>query len=170
MHMQKVVSNLWYDKEAEDAARFYVEVFNGGPGGKGRSKVGAIARYPNAGQEIHGQEAGKVMTVDFEIDGQKFIALNGGPVFKFNEAISFVVNCEDQAEIDYFWGKLSAVPASEQCGWLKDKFGLSWQIVPTVMNEMMASGDKEKVERLTKAFLKMKKFDIAALQRAFDGK
>ena len=156
--------NLWFDTQAEDAARFYAGIFKD-------SKIGAIARYPEAGQEIHGKPAGSVMTVEFEVNGQPFIALNGGPQFSFNEAISIEVPCADQAEVDYYWDRLSegGDPAAQACGWLKDKFGLSWQVVPPGMAEMMNDPDKMKVERAFGAMMQMKKLDITELRRAFEG-
>jgi len=159
---QKINPCLWFDTEAEDAAKFYCSVFK-------NSRIGKVRRYVNEGQEIHGKPAGSVMAVEFELDGQKFAALNGGPQFKFDEAISFQVNCKDQGEVDYFWDRLGASGKEVSCGWLKDKFGLSWQIVPSVLYDMLMDPDQDKVKRVTKAFLKMKKFDIAALKRAFDG-
>ena len=160
--MQKITPNLWFDSQAEEAANFYVSVFK-------NSKILEVSRYGEAGQEVHGQKPGTVMTVSFELDGQRFMALNGGPIFKFSEAISFVIDCEDQAEVDYFWEKLSAAPEAEQCGWLKDTYGLSWQVVPKQLNELMADPDAEKAGRTMEAMLKMKKLDIAGLQRAHDG-
>lgn len=160
--MQKITPNLWFDKEAKEAADFYVSIFK-------NSKVLNTSYYPETGQEISGQKPGAVMTVDFEIEGQRFMALNGGPIFKFSEAISFIVNCETQEEIDGLWGRLSAVPESEQCGWLKDKFGLSWQIIPSRMGELMSGPDSAANERAMAAMLKMKKLDIAALEAAAAG-
>lgn len=154
--MQKIIPHLWFDKEAKEATAFYASIFPD-------SKVKSVTTIP-------GTPSGDTDIVTFSLAGQEFMAISAGPYFKFNEAISLVVNCDTQEEIDYYWGKLSAVPESEQCGWLKDKYGLSWQIVPTVMNEMMTSGDKEKVARVTAAFLKMKKFDIETLKRAYQGK
>ena len=159
---QKINPCLWFDTEAEEAAKFYCSVFK-------NSRISKVSRYVNEGQEIHGKPAGSVMAVEFELDGQKFAALNGGPQFKFDEAISFQVHCKDQAEVDYFWDKLSAGSKEVACGWLKDRFGLSWQVVPGVLYDMLMDPDQEKVKRVTKAFLRMKKFDIAALKRAFDG-
>jgi predicted 3-demethylubiquinone-9 3-methyltransferase (glyoxalase superfamily) len=159
---QKINPCLWFDTEAEEAAKFYCSVFK-------NSRISKVSRYVNEGQEIHGKPAGSVMAVEFELDGQKFAALNGGPQFKFDEAISFQVHCKDQAEVDYFWDKLSAGGKEVACGWLKDRFGLSWQVVPGVLYDMLMDPDQEKVKRVTKAFLRMKKFDIAALKRAFDG-
>lgn len=162
--IHKITPCLWFDDQAEAAAEFYVGIFP-------NSKITSIARYGEAGKEIHGRPAGSVMTVNFELDGTPFTGLNGGPIFKFSEAISLQVFCETQAEIDRFWDKLSAGgdPAAQQCGWLKDKFGLSWQIAPTGMDEMMAGGVSKKSERAFKAMLQMKKFDIAALRKAYDG-
>jgi predicted 3-demethylubiquinone-9 3-methyltransferase (glyoxalase superfamily) len=160
---QKITPCLWFDNQAEDAANFYVSVFRNG-------KIGRISRYGKAGHDIHGREAGSVMTVEFEIDGQPFVALNGGPLFKFNEATSFQVHCETQEEIDYFWGRLGEDGQEGPCGWLKDKFGLSWQVVPTALVDMLMDHDSARAERVTDAFMQMKKFDIAALRRAYDGK
>ena len=132
--------------------------------------MGRVSRYVNEGQEIHGKAAGSVMAVEFELDGQKFAALNGGPHFKFTEAISFQIHCDDQQEVDYFWKKLSEGGTEGPCGWLKDKYGLSWQVVPEVLFEMLMDPDQEKAKRVTKAFLQMKRFDVAALKRAYAGK
>ncbi|HSV44643.1 MAG TPA: VOC family protein [Ramlibacter sp.] len=161
----KIVPCLWFDSQGEDAANFYCGIFPD-------SKIAHIARYGEAGQEIHGQPPGKVMTVAFELAGQPFTALNGGPVFKFNEAVSLQIMCDDQQEVDHYWGKLSegGPVEAQQCGWVKDRFGLSWQVVPKALIEMMTEPDKAKVERAFTAMLQMKKLDIAALQRAFDGK
>jgi predicted 3-demethylubiquinone-9 3-methyltransferase (glyoxalase superfamily) len=156
---QKIMPCLWFDTEAEAAANHYASIFK-------NSKTGKISRYPNEGQDIHGKEAGSVMTVEFEIEGQKFLALNGGPHFKFNEAVSFQILCETQGEVDYFWEKLGRGGQEGPCGWLKDKFGLSWQVVPTVLPEMLKDGNAEKAQRVMKAMLQMKKIDIAALRRA----
>ena len=162
--MNKIRPNLWFDTQAEDAARFYTGIFKD-------SKLGAISFYPDVGQEIHGKPPGSVLTVEFELEGQSIIALNGGPDFTFSEAVSLEVVCADQAEVDYYWQKLGegGDPAAQQCGWLKDKFGLSWQIVPQGMEEMLSDPDKAKVERAFTAMLQMKKLDAAALKRAFDG-
>jgi predicted 3-demethylubiquinone-9 3-methyltransferase (glyoxalase superfamily) len=160
MAIKGITSCLWYDKEAEDAAKLYCSIFK-------NSKMGKVTRYGKEGFEIHGQPEGKVMTVDFELEGNKFVALNGGPIFKFNESVSFQIHCETQDEIDYYWSKLTADGGKEsQCGWLKDKFGLSWQVVPTALIEILTGSDGAKAQHVTKAFLQMKKFDIAALQRA----
>jgi len=160
--MQKITPFLWFDNQAEEAANFYVSIFP-------NSKIKEVSRYGDSGAEIAGREKGSVMTVAFELNGQEFVALNGGPLFKFTEAVSFMVHCKDQEEVDYYWEKLSAVPESEQCGWLKDKYGLSWQIVPTVLDEMVSSSDPVKAERAMKAMLQMKKLDIAGLQKAYKG-
>jgi predicted 3-demethylubiquinone-9 3-methyltransferase (glyoxalase superfamily) len=162
--IQKISPCLWFDNQAEDAARFYIAIFK-------NSKITQIARYGKAGTEIHGRPPGSVMTVAFELDGQTFTALNGGPLFKFNEAISLQVNCTTQEEVDHFWVKLSAGgdPNAQQCGWLKDKFGVSWQIVPTELPEMLTDPDPQKSDRVMTALLQMKKLDIAALKRAYQG-
>ena len=161
---QKITPCLWFDTEAEDAAKFYCSIFE-------NSKIEQISRYVDAGQEIHGKKAGSVMVVAFELEGQKFVALNGGPQFKFDEAISFQISCQTQKEVDYFWSELTAQGGQEgPCGWLKDRFGLSWQVVPTPLIDMMLDKDARKVARVTDALLKMKKFDIEALKRAYDGR
>ena len=161
--MQKITPFLWFDDEAEEAAKFYTSIFR-------NSKVGRILRYDEetAKTSQSGRPAGSVLTIEFEIEGQKFTALNGGPQFKFNESISFVVNCETQDEVDYFWEKLTADGGQESaCGWLKDKFGLSWQITPTVLIDMLNDKDPEKSERVMKAMLQMQKIDIKTLKDAF---
>ncbi len=160
--LQRIAPCLWFDSEAEDAARTYVSIFK-------NSSIGQIARYGTAGFDRHGRPAGSVMTVTFTLDGQEFLALNGGPPFKFTEAISLTVRCETQAEIDYYWERLGAGgdPAAQVCGWLKDKYGLSWQIVPADMETFM-TGDPKKVDRTMAAVMQMKKLDIAALRRAYD--
>lgn len=161
---KKITPCLWFDKGAEDAAQFYTSIFK-------NSRIGRISRYGKEGFETHGRKAGTVMTVEFELDGQPFVGLNGGPIFKFSEAVSFQVPCDTQEEIDDFWSKLTAGGGSEgPCGWLKDKYGLSWQIFPTVLPQMLMDPDAAKVGRATKAFLKMKKFDIAKLQLAYEGR
>jgi predicted 3-demethylubiquinone-9 3-methyltransferase (glyoxalase superfamily) len=155
---------LWFDDQAEEAAKFYASIFK-------NSKVGKITRYGESGEKAAGRPAGSVMTVEFELEGQKFTALNGGPVFKFNESISFVVNCETQEEVDYFWEKLTADGGQEiECGWLKDKFGVFWQVVPTVLIDMLQDKDEAKAERVMKAMLQMHKLDIKTLKDAFGGK
>jgi predicted 3-demethylubiquinone-9 3-methyltransferase (glyoxalase superfamily) len=161
--MQKITPFLWFDDKAEEAANFYVSVFK-------NSKIGSIALYGEEGAKATGRPKGTVMTVAFQLDGQEFVALNGGPVFKFSEAISFIVNCETQDEVDEFWEKLSDGGAKGQCGWLKDKYGLSWQIVPTALGKMMSDKDPEKSKRVMRAMLQMKKLDIEALRRAYDQK
>ena len=154
--MKKITPFLWFDKNLKEITDFYLSVF---PGAKLTSD-GALSDTPS----------GNVEMATLEIFGQELSLMTAGPLFKFNEAISFVVRCEDQKEVDYYWGKLSAYPEAERCGWIKDKYDLSWQIVPKIMDTMMSSGTKEQIDRVTQAFLKMKKFDIAALQAAFDGK
>jgi len=159
--LQKISPCLWFDDQAEQAAQLYTSIFKD-------SKIGQISRYGEAGKKFHGKEPGTAMTVNFEIAEQSFTGLNGGPMFKFNEAVSFQVFCEDQVEIDYFWEKLSAGgdPSAQQCGWLKDKFGLSWQIVPAMLPELMNDPDPARSQRVMGALLQMKKLDIAALKRA----
>lgn len=161
---QKIAPCLWFDDQAEAAATFYTATFP-------NSKIRTVMRYGEAGREIHGKEPGSAMTVEFELDGQPFTALNGGPLFKFSEAISFQVYCQNQDEVDYYWDRLSedGDPAAQQCGWLKDRFGLSWQVVPTSMFAIMSGADPAGVERAMTAMFQMKKFDIAALQKAYDG-
>lgn len=159
---QKIVPHVWLEKDADKAAEFYVSVFK-------NSRILKTSYYPKATEEVSGQKKGSVMTVRLILEGQEFMVLNGGPAFKPNEAVSFMVFCNTQEEIDYFWDKLSFVPESEQCGWLKDKFGLSWQIVPIILDAMITDKDPQKVERVTTAFLKMKKFDISALRKAYEG-
>lgn len=165
--MQKITPCLWFDNEAEEAANFYVQVFNENPDKKGESKIVDITRYTT--ETPSNKPIGSVLTASFELDGNPFLALNGGDFFKLNEAVSFIIDCKDQAEVDYFWGKLSAVPESEQCGWLKDKFGLSWQVVPTKLNELLNNSDQEKAAKVMKVFLEMKKIDIAELEKAAEG-
>jgi predicted 3-demethylubiquinone-9 3-methyltransferase (glyoxalase superfamily) len=162
--MQKITPFLWFDDQAEEAAKFYTSVFE-------NSKVGKIIRYDEAAAKAASRPVGSVLTIEFDLEGQKFTALNGGPVFKFNESISFVVNCDKQEEVDYFWEKLSADGGQEsECGWLKDKFGVSWQVVPTVLIEMLQDKDSEKSERVMKAMLQMQKIDIKKLNAAYAGK
>src|SRR3989337_397056 len=146
--MQKITSNLWFNKEAEEAVKYYTSIFK-------NSKIGRIARYGKEGQEIHGMPEGTVMTVEFQLEGQTFLALNGGPHFKFNEAISFIINCENQEEIDYYWDKLTmgGDEKAQICGWLKDKEGLSWQVVPTVLDEMISNPDPARSQPVMKAML-----------------
>ena len=162
--LQPITPCLWFDNQAEEAARYYIGIFK-------NSKITAISRYGEAGREVHGQPAGTVMTVAFELNGQPFTALNGGPVFTFNEAISFQVMCRTQEEVDHYWDKLSegGDKNAQQCGWLKDRYGVSWQVVPTVLIEMMSDPDQEKSGRAMQAMLQMKKLDFAELVRAFAG-
>ena len=159
---QKIAPCLWFDTEAEEAAKFYVSIFK-------NSKITTVARFPDEGKEIHGKDAGSVMTVAFELAGQSFVALNGGPQFKFDEAISFQVYCENQDEVDCFWSRLTEGGEEGPCGWLKDRYGLSWQVVPVALLEMMLDRDASKSARVMKAFMQMKKFDIEALKRAYEG-
>jgi predicted 3-demethylubiquinone-9 3-methyltransferase (glyoxalase superfamily) len=165
--MPRITPFLWFDHQAEEAANFYVSVFSSAPGGK-NSKVGKVARYGEEGAKVSGRPKGSAMTVSFQLDGQDFVALNGGPVFKFTEATSFVVNCESQEEVDHFWNRLSegGGEKAQQCGWLKDKYGLSWQIVPTALNKLLSNPDPAKSQKVMKALLQMKKIDINALKRA----
>jgi predicted 3-demethylubiquinone-9 3-methyltransferase (glyoxalase superfamily) len=158
---QRITPCLWFDNQAEEAAKFYVSVFK-------NSKIGIVSRYTEAGKETHKRPVDSVMTVAFEIDGQSFTALNGGPVFKFNEAVSLQVNCKNQEEIDYYWEKLSkgGDPKAQQCGWLKDKFGLSWQVVPAALPEMMKDSESAGAKRVMEALMRMKKIDLAELERA----
>ena len=158
-HSQKITPFLWFDSQAEKAARFYVSVFR-------KSKILKIARCTREAAAKTGKPAGSVLTVEFEIEGQKFVALNGGPLFKFNEAVSFVVNCKTQAEVDRYWDALSAGGEKRQCGWLKDKFGVFWQIVPTILVELLSDKDTAKAERVMHAMLQMTKLDIGLLKRA----
>jgi predicted 3-demethylubiquinone-9 3-methyltransferase (glyoxalase superfamily) len=163
-NIQKITPCLWFDDQAEEAAKFYTAIFN-------NSKIVTITRYGEAGHEVHGRPAGTVMTVAFELDGHAFTALNGGPMFKFNEAISFQVSCETQEELDYYWEKLSegGDREAQQCGWLKDKYGASWQVIPNVLLEMLTNPDSKKSQRVMKSMLRMKKIDIEELKRAYDG-
>ena len=159
---QKIAPCLWFDTEAEAAAKHYVSIFR-------NSRIGTISHFGNEGHDIHGKEPGSVMTVAFELDGQNFVALNGGPQFKFDEAVSFQIYCDSQAEVDHFWTKLSEGGEEGPCGWLKDKFGLSWQVVPTALLDMLMDQDRSKADRAMKAMLGMRKLDIAALQQAHGG-
>jgi predicted 3-demethylubiquinone-9 3-methyltransferase (glyoxalase superfamily) len=159
--MQKITPFLWFDNQAEQAVKFYTTVFK-------NSKVLKICRYNEAGQKASGQPKGSVMTIEFQLNGQKFVALNGGPHFKFTEAISFVVNCQTQAEMDEFWKRLSAGGKTGQCGWLKDKYGVSWQVVPAILGELMEGKDAVKSQRVMQAILKMKKLNIKTLRQAYE--
>lgn len=162
--LQPITPCLWFDSQAEEAARYYTGIFK-------NSKIGTISRYGEAGREVHGQKPGTVMTVEFELNGQPFTALNGGPIFKFNEAISFQIMCRTQEEVDHYWNKLSegGDKNAQQCGWLKDKYGVSWQVVPSVLPEMLSDPDTRKSGRVMEAMLRMKKIDIAELRRAHAG-
>ena len=162
--MQKITPFLWFDNQAEEAAKFYTSVFK-------NSKIGRILRYDEVSAKAAGRPAGSVLTVEFEIEGQTFTALNGGPQFKFNESVSFVVNCKTQEEVDYFWEKLTAGGGQEsECGWLKDKFGLSWQVTPTVLIDMLNDKDPKKAGRVMKAMMQMQKIEINKLNAAYAGK
>jgi predicted 3-demethylubiquinone-9 3-methyltransferase (glyoxalase superfamily) len=162
--MQKITPFLWFDHQAEEAAKFYTSVFKS-------SKVGRILHYDEPSAKAAGRPVGSVLTIEFEIEGQKFTALNGGPEFKFNESVSFVVNCKTQEEVDYFWEKFIAGGGQESaCGWLKDKFGLSWQVTPIVLIEMLNDKDAKKAERVMKAMMQMQKIDIKKLNAAYAGK
>lgn len=163
MCMPKITPFLWFDHQAEEATKFYASIFK-------KSKIGKITRYGKEGYEFHKMPEGKVMTVEFQIEGQKFTALNGGPVFNFNGGISFVVNCENQEEVDYYWKKLSkgGDEKAQMCGWLKDKYGMSWQIIPTVLIKMLQDKDKKKAGRVMNAMLQMKKIEIKKLKQAFE--
>jgi predicted 3-demethylubiquinone-9 3-methyltransferase (glyoxalase superfamily) len=162
--LQTITPCLWFDDQAEAAATFYTEIFS-------HSKILAVTRYGEAGQEIHGKEPGTAMTVTFELDGQTFTALNGGPAFKFNEAISFQIICETQEEVDYYWAKLSegGDEAAQQCGWIKDRYGVSWQVIPSVLLDMLNDADNSKSQSVTTAMLHMKKLDIHKLERTYAG-
>ena len=162
--MNEIVPCLWFDGQAEEAVKFYTSVFKG-------SKLGKITCYGKEGREVHGREAGSVMTVEFKIRGQSFVALNGGPQFNFGEAVSFQVVCSTQKEVDYYWERLSegCDASAQQCGWLKDKFGLSWQVVPAILPKLFQDKDPRKTDRVMKAMLPMKKLDIAALKSAYTG-
>ena len=162
---KKIVPCLWFDNQAEQAANYYTSIFK-------NSKIRKTTHYGEVGKEIHGREPGSVLTVEFDLDGNPFTALNGGPIFKFTEAVSFMVMCDDQKEIDYFWDKLTAGgdPTSQQCGWLKDKYGVSWQIIHKSLPELVGDPKSEKSQRAMAAMLEMKKIDIAALERAYEGK
>jgi predicted 3-demethylubiquinone-9 3-methyltransferase (glyoxalase superfamily) len=161
--MQRITPFLWFDHQAEEAANFYASIFK-------NSKIRSMARYDEEGAKAAGRPKGSVMTVAFELDGQEFTALNGGPLFKFTEAMSLVVNCETQAEVDHFWERLSVGGQEVQCGWLKDKFGVSWQVVPTVLVEMLQDKDPKKAQAVMAAMLQMKKISIEPLRRAYEGR
>jgi predicted 3-demethylubiquinone-9 3-methyltransferase (glyoxalase superfamily) len=169
MNPNKIVPSLWFDQETEQAINYYISTFNGSPHKGADSKIISIQRYEK-GMEVPGAEQmeGKIITAIFDLNGQRFMALDGGPIYKFTEAVSFYVECEDQDEVDYFWKRLSAEPEFEQCGWCKDKFGLSWQIVPKQLGEILGSSNRKKALAATNAMLQMKKIVIADLQKAFD--
>ncbi len=158
--MQKITTCLWFDGKAEEAANFYVSIFK-------NSRIQGVTRYGDAGSEASGRPKGTVMTVSFQLDGREFLGLNGGPEFTFSPAISFIVNCKTQEEVDELWEKLSAGGAPSQCGWLQDKYGVSWQIVPAVLGEMMLDKDAERSERVMKALIQMQKIDIKRLKQAY---
>lgn len=167
--MQQITPCLWFDNKAEEAISYYVDTFNGTPGKKSGSKIVTLMRYEEGMQTPGIKEMiGKIITGIFELNGQRFMALDGGPIFKFTEAVSLEVECETQEEVDYFWDKLSAVPEAEQCGWVKDKFGLSWQIVPKQLGEMLSDPDTTKAHKVLNAMLAMKKIVIADLENAAD--
>jgi predicted 3-demethylubiquinone-9 3-methyltransferase (glyoxalase superfamily) len=163
--VQKITPCLWFDTQAEEAVKFYVSIFR-------NSELGAITRYGKEGFEVHKMPEGTVLTASFKLEGQEFTALNGGPIFKFTEAISLIVHCESQSEVDYYWGKLTVGgdPRAQQCGWLKDKYGLSWQVVPVALFDMMKDKDAKKSGNVMKAMLQMKKLDLAGLQAAHAGR
>ena len=161
--MQKITPCLWFDNQAEEAAKFYVSIFK-------NSKIGTVSRYNEESAKVSGRPNGSVMVISFELDGQQFTALNGGPMFKFTEAISLMIDCKTQDEVDYFWQKLTEGGQESQCGWLKDKYGVSWQIVPAGLNELIAGKDAEKSKRAMHAMLQMKKLDINVLREAYNGK
>ena len=160
-NMQKITPHLWFEDNAEEAAKFYISIFK-------NSRILDITHYGESAAEVSGRPKGTVMTVTFELEGQQFMALNGGPIFKFSPAISFLVSCETQQEVDGLWENLSEEGQQEQCGWLKDKFGVSWQIVPTILGEMIQDKDAKKSERVIKAMLQMKKIDIQGLKKAYE--
>lgn len=163
--LQRIQPCLWFDTQAQEAAAFYVSLFP-------NSRLGTLARYPEAGRDQHGMPPGSPMAVPFELDGQHFLALNGGPTFKFNEAVSLMILCHTQDEIDHYWNALSkgGDPAAQQCGWLKDRFGLSWQVTPAVFADWITSPDRAAVERYMGAMMGMKKLDLARLKQAFEGR
>lgn len=165
----KIIPCLWYEQSCEEAVAFYVDLFNGAPHSRGNSRIVSIKRY-EAGTNVPGADElqGKILTAIFELDGQRFMALDGGPMFHFTEAISLDIECEDQAEVDYFWERLSAVPKAEACGWCKDPFGVSWQIVPVRLGELLEDSDEKKSLAALHAMLEMKKLVIADLERAFE--
>jgi predicted 3-demethylubiquinone-9 3-methyltransferase (glyoxalase superfamily) len=162
---KQITPCLWFDSQAEEAAKFYTGLFE-------NSRIIEVSRYGEAGKEIHGKPPGSVMTVEFELDGQRFTALNGGPQFKFNESVSFQIPCDTQQEVDRYWNELTegGDAAAQQCGWLKDRYGVSWQVVPTILPELLNDPDSEKSQRAMNAMLQMKKLDIDKLKRAYEGR
>lgn len=161
--MQKIVPSLWFNMNAEEAMNYYVSIFKD-------SKINSIEYYPDESLNEHFKGMnGKIINGEFELNGQKFICLDGGPAFNFNEAVSFTIECENQDEVDYYWEKLSSVPESEQCGWCKDQFGVSWQVIPKRLGELLSHPDKEKASRVMQAMMQMHKIDIAVLEAAFEG-
>ncbi len=170
MSGQKITPFLWFEDKAEEAAKFYVSLFNSNPKKRQESKIEAVALYDEAGAEASGRPAGSVMTVSFKLDGQRFTAINGGPQFKFTSAVSFVVDCETQEEVDHFWDSLSEGGEEGVCGWInRDRFGITWQVVPGSLPEYLGDQDKEKAGRVMRAMLKMKKIDISQLKMAYEG-
>ncbi|MFD2147428.1 VOC family protein [Mucilaginibacter antarcticus] len=161
--VQKIQPCLWFDTQAQEAAEYYTSIFK-------NSSIIRITYYPNVGQDVHGKPAGSVLTVEFELEGQNFMALNGGPMFNFTAAISLSVNCDTQEEIDYYWDKLTTGgdPAAQQCGWLKDKYGLSWQVAPVIMTELLNDPDPQKRARVMEAYMPMQKFDLATILKAYN--
>lgn len=164
LRLQKLVTSLWFNRNSQEAVDFYSTIFK-------KFKIGRKLHYDKEGQEIHGMPQGTLLTVEFELENMQFIALNGGPMFKFTEAVSIMINCDNQQEVDYYWEKLTdgGDPDAQQCGWCKDKFGLSWQVVPRILDDMIASKDKVKSGKVMNAMLQMKKIDIAKLEEAFNG-
>ncbi|TAA69737.1 VOC family protein [Planococcus salinarum] len=162
--IQKITPNFWFNTNAEDAVNFYVSIFKD-------ASIGRTIRYSGEGKEIHGMEKGTVMTIEFQLEGQRYLALNGGDEFEFNESISFIVNCDSQEEVDYYWDKLTegGDESAQVCGWLKDKFGVSWQVVPRELDDMMVGGDRERVNRIMRSLLQMKKLDLNELRKAYVG-
>jgi len=160
--IQKITPFLWFDTQAEEAVKFYTSIFK-------NTRILATTRYNEASSRVSGRQKGSVMSIVFQIEGQDFTALNGGPVFKFSPAVSFVVSCKNQEEIDYYWERLSEGGKTDQCGWLEDRYGVTWQIVPAILTKMLQDNDETKVARVTKAFLEMKRFDIATLKQAYKG-
>ena len=161
---QKITPFLWFDNDAEEAAKFYTSIFK-------NSRIKHVTRYGSEGHEIHQRQEGSVMTIVFELDGMEFTGLNGGPMFQFTEAISFHITCDSQEEVDFYWERLSegGDPSAQQCGWLKDKFGVSWQVIPSALSRMLSDSNATKAQRATKAMLQMKKIDVPTLERAFEG-